>query len=324
MKFGDFGDNLNNFTEEFAIFLYDYYVRLRSSLNRIKQLQLFSIWKYSVDYVGNQWFLYKPKYPTVFPKTDENANIYCSENKKDDIDLDLIKSNPETTDLKTTAGELWVRLRNFPFAYPVELNTTSIIKTQLWNQVLASEIYNFDIFDNFGYVYYLYSGSKYITFFTIEDTYRKEPYLFTDEMNFKSIIDESLIYYKVTNKNGVVETRERESIESINKRILINPLKTYKFKSTETFIDCVSSSGLFYVFYYDKNITSNNVIYLTEVDSSEAKILNSNIARTSTINLPKYDFNGINLCKPVADGNWSISVSADNINVAYESVPMAN
>ena len=55
-------------SESYQIFLYDFYFNLYDNLERIKQLQLFSIQDFSEDALENQWFLYKPKYKD-FPKT---------------------------------------------------------------------------------------------------------------------------------------------------------------------------------------------------------------------------------------------------------------
>lgn len=303
-------------SDEFSLFLYDYYIKLRNSLNQIKQLQLFSISHYSVDYLGNQWFLYKPKYPNAFPATDVSRNIYLAKEREDDIDLKKIKEeNSEVTDNKTVEGELWVRLKNFPMAYPVVMNTTATIKINLWNQVLSSKIISFDIIDNFGYVYFSQNGSNYITFFTIEPEYKIDLYRFNTDNNYESILDQSIIYDELGNR--------LESVDSLNKRILITPLKTYRLKVTETLIDVISYNGEFFVFYYDDKLNDTNQIKLTRVDSKEAKIIQSDITATSIITLPEYDFKGTNLCEPVANGNWSISVSADNVNIAYEAIPPA-
>lgn len=305
-------DYLKRDSDEFSFFLYDYYVKLRNSLNQIKQLQLFSISHYSVDYLGNQWFLYKPKYPNVFPATDASRNIYLAKDKEDGVDLKKIKEeNSEITDNKTLEGELWVRLKNFPMAYPVVMNTIATIKINLWNQVLSSKILSFDIIDNFGYVYFSHDGSNYIAFFVIESEYKTDLYRFNANNNYEDILDPGVFYDEDGNK--------LESVDSLNKRILITPLKTYRLKITETLIDVISYNGEFFVFYYDDKLADTNQIKLTRVDSKEAKIIQSDITATSIITLPEYDFKGTNLCEPIANGNWSISVSADNVNIAYEA-----
>lgn len=299
-------------SDDFKIYLYDYYVKLRNSLNRIKQLQLFTIDDYSVDYNGNQWFLYKPKYEG-FLKTEESLNIYNVDNDEnyfDDIDLNEIKKTKQITDFKKTSGELWVRLKNFPFAFPISLNTSCVIKQQLWKQMLNGEIIKFNVFENFGFILYKHNTVNYITFFTIEQQYKRNEVVLSKDILDKDILDLSTDEYGNTG-----------TVLAIDKTILINPLKTFKFNYNDTFIDCVSYNGNYYVFYHDDKIVQSNSIKVTKVDSSEGLSIRSNIAQTMTVNLPKYNIRGTNICTPTADTNWSISISADNINIAYESVP---
>ena len=99
-----------------------------------------------------------------------------------------------------------------------------------------------------------------------------------------------------------------------------NEVKTFKFNDDEIFIDCVHSNGSFYVFYYDSEINSNNSIKMTKVDNIEYKTISDNITHTSIINLPNYKINEKNICSPNFNPNWAISVSSDNINIAYESI----
>lgn len=299
-------------SDDFRIYLYDYYVKLRNSLNRIKQLQLFTIDDYSVDYNGNQWFLYKPKYEW-FLKTEESLNVYNVDNDEnffDDIDLNEIKKTKQITNYKKTFGELWVRLKNFPFAFPIALNTSCIIKQQLWKQMLEGEIIKFNVFENFGFILYQHNTVNYITFFTIEQQYKRNEVVLNKDILDKDIID------LATDKYGNVGT-----VLAIDKTILINPLKTFKFNYTDTFIDCISYNGNYYVFYHDDKIVQTNSIKVSKVDSTEGLSVRSNIAQTMTVNLPKYDIRGTNICTPTEDTNWAISISADNINIAYESIP---
>lgn len=298
-------------SDEYKLFLYDYYVKLRNSLNRIKQLQLFTINEYSVDYLGNQWFLYKPKYEG-FLKTTNSYNIYNVDGENnyfDDIDVNDIKQTAQINNLKMHAGELWVRLRNFPFAFPVSFNTSCIIKQQLWRQMLDGEIIKFNVFENFGYILYKHNTVMYITFFTIAQDFRKTEVQLDNNIIDKDIIDMTIDEYGKT-----------KPVLALDKTILINPLKTFKFNYNETFIDCVSYSGNYFVFYHDDKILKTNSINVTKVDSSEGSIIRSNIAKTMTVNLPTYNINNKNICMPTENTNWAISISADNINIAYESV----
>lgn len=303
-------DSLNS--DDYRIYLYDYYVKLRNSLNRIKQLQLFTIDNYSVDHMGNQWFLYKPKY-NGFKKTNEDIKLYNIDNVDnyfDEIDLDQIKQTQKIEDFKNIAGEMWVRMKNFPFAFPISFNTSCILKQQLWKQVLESEIIKFNVFENFGFILYKNNYVYYITFFTIESEYKRTEETLDNEILDKDITD------KVTVNNTV------GSVIALNKTILINPLKTYKFNYNETFIDCIYYNGNYFVFYHDDKIIKTNSIKVTKVDSTEGASIRSSISHTMTVNLPKYDINNGNICSPLQNSNWAISISADNINIAYESVPL--
>ena len=243
----------------------------------------------------------------------ESLNVYNVDNDEnyfDDIDLNEIKKTKRITDFKKTSGELWVRLKNFPFAFPIALNTSCIIKQQLWKQMLEGEIIKFNVFENFGFILYQHNTVNYITFFTIEQQYKRNEVVLS-----KDILDKDIINL-ATDEYGNVGT-----VLAIDKTILINPLKTFKFNYTDTFIDCISYNGNYYVFYHDDKIVQSNSIKVTKVDSSEGLSIRSNIAQTMTVNLPKYNIRGTNICTPTADTNWTISISADNINIAYESVP---
>lgn len=295
-------------SEAYQIFLYENYVKLYNNLNRIKQLQLFTIDSYYVDFIGNQWFLYKPKYKS-FNNTTESYKIYNCDGMSNDINLDDVKSSEKYEEFDDVSGEIWLRLNNFPFAYPMEVNTKCIIKTQLWKPVLNGKIYKFNIFENFGYIYYNLNNTNYIMFFLIEETYQKDLHYFDEEAK-TTVLD-----------NFINEDYLNKEVPSINKRILIDPLKSFRFKTTETLIDVVPYNGKFYVLYHDKTLAETNSIKLTSVDSSDSGII-TNIVETSTINLPKYDINGNNVCMPNSKTRWSVSMSADNINIAYESIPL--
>lgn len=299
-------------SDDYRIYLYDYYVKLRNSLNRIKQLQLFTIDDYSVDYLGNQWFLYKPKYEG-FTKTNEAVALYNIDGKDnyfDEIELDEIKRSNKITNFKKQPGELWVRMKNFPFAFPVSFNTSCVIKQQLWKQMLGGEIIKFNIFENFGFVLYNHNSVNYITFFTVESEYKRNEVVLNNDILDQDVID------KVTDEYGNIGR-----VVALDKTILINPLKTYKFNYNETFIDCISYNGDYFVFYHDDKIVQTNSIKVAKVNSSEGTVIRSNISHTMIVNLPKYNIKGSNICSPTADTNWAISISADNINIAYESIP---
>lgn len=300
-------------SDEYKIYLYDYYVKLRNALNRIKQLQLFTIYDYSVDFLGNQWFLYKPKYET-FLKTDNSYSIYNvdDDNYFDSINLKEIKESAKITDFKNQRGELWVRLKNFPFVFPVSFNTTCLIKQQLWKQMLEGEIIRFGLFENFGFILYNHNSVNYITFFNVEQEYRKNEVVLD-----KTILDSDIIDMAKDDRGNPI------SVKAIDKTIVINPLKTFKFNNNETFIDCISYNGEYFVFYHDDKIVQTNSIKIAKVDSSEGTVIRSTIAQTMSVNLPKYNIRDVNICSPTENTNWAISISADNINIAYESVPTA-
>ena len=311
--------DVNLTVKEKQIYLYDYYEKLRNNLNRIKQLQLFSIDKYAVDYMGNQWFLYKPKW-TNFTETDNSLQIYnfiTGRPGRDDVDLKLIKSSENmVSNFKTTPGELWVRLKNFPMAYPINYNITTKVNQTIWYKALAGDVYKFDIFENFGYILYKSKNQYSIMVFTIEAEYDDQIYLLNNSTNYKDILDYD-IYYDYDTKE------EAEEITTINRRILITPLRTFNFPTSNVIIDVISHSGAFYVFYYDYNdLVANQTINITKIDQEKSALLEKTISPTSTVTLPQYTVVNTNVLQSLADGNWTVSVSADNVNIAYESVPL--
>lgn len=302
-------DNINfqPGTEEFKIFMYENYVKLYNNLNRIKQLQLFTIDSYHVDYIGNQWFLYKPKYES-FMETNNECNIYEFPGQLNDINLKEIKSSTPIKEFENVPGELWVRLNNFPFAYPIEMNVKCTLKMNLWRSVLTGKIYKFNIFENFGYIYYNNNVTNEIHFFMIEDQFQKDSYFIKKaEANFI--------------EKAIIDTYEaEESISMINKRVFVNPLKTLKFKTNETLIDIIPYGGKYFVFYHDENLVTTNAVKVSVVDTTSTGI-KENIKQNITVNLPRYDINGNNVCSPNHNTKWVISMSADNINIAYEAIP---
>ena len=301
------------------IYLYDYYEKLRNNLNRIKQLQLFSIDKYTVDYTGNQWFLYKPKW-NRFKTTNNSQQIYnFTTNKpgREEVDLKSIKASEDLiTNFKTTPGELWVRLKNFPMAYPISYNAVAKINQTIWYKALAGEIYKFDIFENFGYILYKANNQYSIMVFNVESDYDDQIYILNSSTRYTEVLDHDVYYnYDTGETAGEVTT--------INRRILITPLKTFNFPTSDTIIDVISHSGAFYVFYYDYNdLVTSQTISITKIDQTKSALLEKTITPTSTVTLPQYTVINTNVCQSLADGNWTISVSADNVNIAYESVPL--
>ena len=146
---------------EEQLFNNDYYVKLHNNLNRIKQLQLFTIDQYYVDFIGNQWFLYKPRYEN-FLKTDDS-----------EVDFENIKNGIEIKNNKNNYGEIWLRLKNYPFAYPLIYNTKCRIKDRLWRNLLNGEILKINIYENLGCIYYYESGLYNLLLFKIEQEYLK-------------------------------------------------------------------------------------------------------------------------------------------------------
>lgn len=304
-------------SESYQIYLYDVFHRLYSNLNRIKQLQLFTIRNYCVDFMGNQWFLYKPKFSNSLQET--NNEIQCrnswnlSEGVRDDIDFnEEIKNGEKIKDYRNIVGEIWVRLRGFPYAYPLTFTTKSIVNLTLWNYITLGSVYKMDVNDDFGYIFYKYSNSFFIHFFKIDSEFYKSEYLFNSSNNYENVLNSDLLY----DEDG----KKLDSVRAIEKSILITPLKTFKFSNDETFIDAIWYSGKYYVFYHDSDYIASNSIYLKSVDSSGSPILISQIKPTSSIHLPKYNIGGNNVCAPTEEPNWRISVSSDNINVSYESI----
>ncbi len=300
------------------IYLYDYYEKLRNNLNRIKQLQLFAIDKYSVDYAGNQWFLYKPKW-NLFTKTDNSQVIYNFPDPPapEDISLNEIKESENVvSDFKNTPGELWVRLKNLPFAYPISYNILTKVNQTLWYKVLSGEIYKFDIFENFGYILYKAKNQYSIIVFTIENAYDDQIYLFNESTNYKEILDWD-VWHDSDHPDGLDE------VTSINRRIIITPIKSFTFSTSEVLIDIISHSGAFYVLYYDRNeLVANQTINIAKIDQTRTGLVEKAISPTSTVTLPQYVIGSTNVCRSLADGNWTVSVSADNVNIAYESIPL--
>jgi hypothetical protein len=224
-------------SESYRIFLYDFYFNLYDNLERIKQLQLFSIQDFSEDALENQWFLYKPKYKD-FPKTlslktykdilefkGEEVPEDLDEEDLKNLDLDIFqtienyKSGETIVSTKYTPGELWVRLHNFPFAYPLLYVSQCANNPSVWDEISESEVYKIAINMDYGIIYYNYNGKHRIVTFTIQMTYNKVPFKFSqvDNPELFDRLDKEL-------------TANEAEVNAIEKYISVNIIGEYEFK----------------------------------------------------------------------------------------------
>lgn len=319
-------------SESYQIFLYDFYFNLYDNLERIKQLQLFSIQDFSEDALENQWFLYKPKYKD-FPKTlslktgediltfkgeeipdkDTDKNAYEEALKHLDIfqTIENYKSGETIVSTKYTPGELWVRLHNFPFAYPLLYVSQCANNPSVWDEISESEVYKIAINMDYGIIYYNYNGKHRIVTFTIQMTYNKVPFKFSQ-------VDNPELFDRLDKELTANETE----VNAIEKCISVNIIGEYEFKD-QKFIDFVFYNSAYYIFFTES--TETNKFYATRAEPEISTFGMSNLTKDLTINVPVKKYETVdNIFAFIENPNWSVSVSDNTINIAYETKPFYN
>lgn len=315
-------------SETFQIFIYDIYFRLYENIERIKQLQFFSIQDFSEDINDNQWFTYKPKYDLCPYTTNnleeflENANVSADNITDLFIKTDEILTNAvKLTDTKQTPGELWVRLKNFPFAFPLFYNTSSN-NINIWNKVINSnQIIKHNIYEDFGYIIYnIQNGIDNIitnvVFFKINYLYAKDEFIFTDSY-FNRIDDELKAEIKNNDKNS---EDILESLKTIRKTISVDILVNYQIPTNTKIIDIINYNSDYYLIYADNMLLQDNALKVKRIkrglEPLDNVILND---YDSSIKLPEQTLGQTaNILQAGLNTNWAISLSDKGINIAYE------
>lgn len=306
-------------SDAFKTFIYDCYFNLYENLNRIKQLQLFSIENFSEDSLGNQWFVYKPKFKS-FTKTDNSLNLYnvYDNDKIDDVNLAEIKASDPVTNPKNVDGELWIRLKNFPFAYPVQYVTSSLNNT--WTDINDNvSIRKAEITGDFGYVCFYSRNTYHIIYFKIDNDYNRDNFIFSNDNQTLSRLDKPLTFAVIDGVN-----QKLKEVPTIKKTIPIVVLAKYSFKDEgQFFIDSVYYNSQYYLFFGNNKTISENQIYLKRIPFEEQIQYDNILKEDAIIELPEQNFGNVNICTPNANANWSVSMSANDINIAYEAAPYA-
>ena len=77
------------------------------------------------------------------------------------------------------------------------------------------------------------------------------------------------------------------------------------------------------MFFGNNKTISENQIYLKRIPFEEQIQYDNILKEDAIIELPEQNFGNVNICTPNANANWSISMSANDINIAYEAAPYA-
>ena len=230
------------------LFKYDLLHKLNVHAQDIEKLKDYSIYKFYVDIQGNQWFLYKPK--------TDMTNAYAG-------------------------GQLWVRLYDYPFAYPFSTQVRSdniILQSFIQNSVitktneLQNNIVDFEISNNFVLVRTLSD----VIVFNISQSY---------------------------------EITEIEGLS--NKQIDVNVCGRYLTNANQKIVGHVMLNNVYHLYYHD----GSNKLYDKRVSTLEEGTQLSNKIFADGIITLKIDSTDIT---PLKDAVFDISLSSDSINIAYE------
>lgn len=243
-------------TPQVPYVLYDIGLKLSENLENIKELRDYQIVKFGLDSNNNQWFLYKPR---------------------------------DSENITTAGGQLWVRMNNFPFAYPVSYNTRSA--NDEWqnnnelNNTRASQVIDFDINNNFGII-------------------RTSNYIITFDTDGYILDDESI---------EVVLSTTTKKIARYNKLINVNTRSIYKMNNNQRIIGYVFLNNKYYVFYF--NSGSGNILNYKIIENEEIVQYNYEISSDGTVILPQN--NSISLYSDMS-GVVNVFKSQNNVNIVME------
>lgn len=245
----------NSFDTSLAAYIiYDVNTKLPQNLNYIHDIKNYQIYKFGIDSLNNQWFLYKPR------------------------DADNVTTNP---------GQLWVRLTNFPYAYPVLVNSTSV--SEIWTQNTnlttgTNNIINFDINNNIGIIQ---TEKQIICFCPIE------------------YINEDHTVRPVTALSNVIY------LTQFNKLINIEINCVYNFNESQKILGYIFSNNMYTVFFSEPG--NNKQINYKRISSEPEVQYNYEITSDGSILLP----NAINTYSNM-DGVFNIFTNNTDINIVME------
>ena len=173
----------------------------------------------------------------------------------------------------------WIRLKNFPFAYPVQYVTSSLNNT--WTDINDNvSIRKAEITGDFGYVCF-YSGNTYhIVYFKINNDYNRDNFIFSNDNQTLSRLDKPLTFAVIDGVN-----QKLKEVPTIKKTIPIVVLAKYSFKDEgQFFIDSVYYNSQYYLFFGNNKTISENQIYLKRIPFEE-QIQYDNIMLGSMLNI---------------------------------------
>lgn len=245
---GTYNDDLASYI------LYDVNNKLPKYIDLINELKNYQIYKFSIDSLGNQWFLYKPR---------------------------------NSDNITTSYGQLWVRLKNFPYAYPVIANTKSNNANVWENYELFKEdtnnIINFDINNNIGIVQF---NKRVICF---------SPTSYNNDIDVINLEGNALL-----------------NITIINKLIGIDINCVYDFSDYQKMLGYIFNNNKYTIFYSE--LGDNQIRYK---QLSNEPIVQYNYELNSNDGVVKLP----DAIKPYPnmDGVFNIFTDENNVNIIFET-----